>query len=274
MDRGRGGTCFNPQAAGKGWFTGLLELIFPERCLFCRNLLSRGTDPVAGGRPLCAACAKLYKPGGRICPYCGGFSRGEPPCDCLQGSLLQASPEKPLRGLFTVSLYDQNWRRLIHDLKYRKRSAAARPLGNWLAGEIKREAFCRPEAVVPLPLHRQRELERGYNQSALLAAHTAETLHLPYLELLIKNKPTASQVALSRRQRQENVRGSFKVNTKIEPGITVLLIDDVYSTGSTMKEAASVLHASGAKVYGAVISYNPGAGLIKKPGFYDNLERW
>jgi len=274
MDCGRGGTCFNSQTAEKGWLAGLLEIMFPERCLFCRSLLPRSNSPLVGGRPLCAACAKLYKPGGRICPYCGGFSRGEPSCDCLRGSLPKVMDKKPLRGLFTVSLYDQNWRRLIHDLKYRKRSAAARPLGNWLAGEIKRENYCCPEAVVPVPLHRQRELERGYNQSALLAVYIAKSLHLPYLELLVKEKPTVSQVPLSYRQRQENVHGSFKPNVKIKPGITVLLVDDVYSTGATMKEAASVLHACGVKVYGAVISYNPGTRLIKKPGFYDNLEQW
>ncbi len=252
----------------KGWVENLLGLFYPERCLFCKGFIERKEEAIR--EFLCFSCAAYYKPGGKICPHCGGFFRDHPPCACLEDN----PDEMPLRALFTISLYDHRWREVIHDLKYRNRRSAARILGFWLAGEITGGGYCHPDLVVPIPLHRLKEKERGYNQSALLAVHAAKKLNIPCQYLLIKHKETASQTAISRLDRRENVREVFKSTGAIQPGMIILLVDDVYSTGSTMKEAAAVLHKEGAEVYGAVISYNPGTLTLKKTGFYEGLDRW
>jgi len=245
---------------------GLIDLaasyLFPRRCLFCREVL-----PASNRHPLCADCLQYYKPGGRICPRCEGFFREQAPCSCPVEQL-------PLRGLFVIALYDSRWRRLIHDLKYRNRKAVIAPLAAWLAGEITSRGYCSPGLVVPVPLHPAREKERGYNQAALLARHTARYLKAPFRNLLIKDKQTRSQTSISRRERQENVRGTFSCLPGNYTGMTVLLVDDVYSTGSTMKEAASTLGLSGAAVYGAALAYNPYTRVLQGTGFYGGLDKW
>ena len=245
---------------------GLLDIaasyLFPRRCLFCREVL-----PAPSRRPLCTACRQFYKPGGRICPWCEGVFRGKAPCFC-------PVEEMPLRGLFVIALYDSRWRRLVHDLKYKNRKAVIAPLATWLAGEIIDHDYCNPGLVVPVPLHPVREKERGYNQAALLARHTARSLKIPFRKLLIKEKQTRSQTSISRRERHENVRGAFRCLPGDYSGTKVLLVDDVYSTGSTMKEAASILSLSGAIVYGAALAYNPNTRVMQSNGFYGGLDKW
>lgn len=226
----------------------ILHLLFPDRCLFCREILSS-----AGGQPLCSTCRLTFTPAGRFCPGCERFYRAEDSCNCHHAS-------SPLQSLYALSRYDHRWRFLLHDLKYRGRRSLARSFGVWLAQEIIRHEYCVPQVVVPVPLHRRREEERGFNQSALIAGYIARTLGIPCRQLLVKNKETISQTTISRRERHENVRGAFSCVSAPAQGSVVLLVDDIYSTGATMREAAAALQESGAKIYGAVVSYNPRIG--------------
>ena len=224
----------------------VLHLLFPDRCLFCRDIL-----PLPDSLPLCSDCRTKHAPSGRICPGCERLWQGNSPtCGC-QPNL------KSLQSLYALSSYDQRWRQLLHDLKYRKRRSLGRPLGMWLAREIIAQNYCLPAVVVPVPLHRHKEKERGFNQSALIAEHAARFLKVPCRCLLTKNMDTISQTTISRRERYKNVSGVFSCTSALASGSVVLLVDDIYSTGATMKEAASVLQDNGALVYGAVISYNP-----------------
>jgi ComF family protein len=223
----------------------LLHLFFPDRCLFCRAFLS-----VTDGVPLCDTCRRTYAPVGRICPRCERFCTGAHSCTCSTAS-------SPLKMLFALSLYDHKWRFMLHDLKYKKRRYLARPIGIWLAREITAYSYCKPQLIVPVPLHSFREKERGFNQSALIAGYVSHILGVPCRQLLVKRMSTVSQTTISRQKRHENVRGVFSCVESLPPGATVLLVDDIYSTGATMKEAASVLEKCGANVYGAVVSYNP-----------------
>lgn len=223
----------------------LLHLIFPDRCLFCRNFLFE-----KDGIPLCEICRLAYAPVGRICPRCERFCAKKPLCTCSTAS-------SPLKMFFALSLYDQKWRFILHNLKYRKRRYLARSIGLLLAGEIVKHNYCEPQLIVPVPLHNIREKERGFNQSALIAGYVSHVLGVPCRQLLVKRMNTVSQTTISRQKRQENVRGVFSCIENLPPGTTVLLVDDIYSTGATMKEAASILEKSGANVYGAVVSYNP-----------------
>ncbi len=228
------------------FYENILKLLFPERCLLCRALL-----PPDAARPFCPECDTSARPVGFVCPHCGNLrSGGNPVCSCSQSW-------SALQGLFALCLYEGRWRNLLHDLKYRGRRSLAHPLGRWLAGELQRQAGFRPQLVVPVPLHRSREKERGFNQSALLARRVAKELQVPSAELLVRNRETVSQTKISRRERVINVRGAFSCPSGIEAGTRILLIDDIFSTGATMKEAAGCLKRGGAIIYGAVVAYNP-----------------
>ncbi len=148
---------------------------------------------------------------------------------------------------------------MLHTLKFKGRRSLARPLGIWLGESLKRGPLWPLDMVVPLPLHRQREKQRGYNQTYLIAKHTARILGIPLMPLLYKARPTPPQTGLSRRERQNNVDAafSFEGGSCDYRGASILLMDDIYSTGATLKEGAKVLHNLEATVYGAVAAYNP-----------------
>jgi ComF family protein len=146
---------------------------------------------------------------------------------------------------------------MLHRLKFEKRRSLARPLGRWLGELIAIETCWEPELVVPVPLHRQRLAERGYNQAFLLARFAAQALQIPLRLLLIKPKPTLPQSSLSFHRRKENIYGAFAYRGGPLPGRRALLIDDIYSTGATMQEAAKVLSEEGLIVFGAAAAYTP-----------------
>lgn len=226
------------------WADTIGSILFPPRCLLCASIL-----PPATVEPLCRRCRVLFAPGGLLCPQCEQFYTGVKSCLC-------SCPSGPLQGLLVLSFYEGEWRRMLHRLKYSGKRQLARPLGAWLGMEMQRQTGWRPDAVVPVPLHMQREAERGYNQALLIACHTARAIGVPLLKLLKKVRPIPSQTGLTRRERQDNVRGVFSYNGNFPCGQSVLLIDDIYSTGATLHEAAKILQGHGLGVYGAVAAYN------------------
>lgn len=223
----------------------LFRLLYPDRCLLCRQLLSFTEE-----LPLCGKCRVYYHPAGQVCPQCERLYLGGSECTCSSASI-------SLQRLFAIAFYDRKWRLIIHNLKYRKCRSLARQLGLLLAMEIISRNYCVPQLIVPIPLHSEREGERGFNQSALIAGYASRFLGVPCRNMLVKMKDTVSQTTISREQRYKNISGVFSCNDILAKGATVLLIDDIYSTGATMKEAARVLVNCGATVYGAVVAYNP-----------------
>ncbi|HPU00393.1 MAG TPA: ComF family protein [Bacillota bacterium] len=227
------------------WSESFWRLLFPPRCLTCEALL-----PPPPGLPLCRSCQRQFTPAGLICPRCGTIFRLGQPCGCPLDTL-------PLKGLYALSWYEGAWRRMLHRLKFEQKRSLARPLGRWLGELVARETAWEPELVIPVPLHRRRLAERGYNQALLLARFAAQALQLPLRPLLVKPKPTLPQSSLSYQQRRENVRGAFAYRGKPLPGKRALLVDDIYSTGATMQEAARVLSEQGLIVYGAAAAFTP-----------------
>ncbi len=238
----------NVKSAGAekpGIFDALLQLFFPERCLQCRIII-----PPGNRIPLCGRCENSYEGLIRICPRCENFSRSEPDCGCAESNIYFSS-------IYALHIYEADWRSLLHRLKYRQNSSLARPLGLWLGNQLLTRQEKGFDYVVPVPLHKSRERERGFNQSALIARHTASALNSEYHELLEKVRETASQTSINRQDRLLNVQGAFRVVSPFRRGAKILLIDDIYSTGSTLKEAARELKNAGAEVHAAVIAYNP-----------------
>jgi len=126
------------------------------------------------------------------------------------------------------------------------------PLGEWFADRLREIATrerIEADLVVPVPLHRQRQRERGYNQADLIARPLAKQLGLPYRAvLLVRTRPRPNKQVLSFEERWESVRGAFATRPGSQvDNLRVLLVDDVMTTGATLDACARVLRAAGAK---------------------------
>ena len=148
--------------------------------------------------------------------------------------------------------YDGELRELIHLLKYEQVTPAANVLGEMLAVAIEKLEIPHPVLIVPVPLHSSKRRQRGFDQAELIARAALKRLAVSGIELtadlLIRQRITASQIGLTRPQRAENIRGAFRVQhpEKIT-GRSILLIDDVLTTGTTASECARILGKAGAE---------------------------
>jgi ComF family protein len=138
-------------------------------------------------------------------------------------------------------LFTHTLREIIHHLKYSDRVSLANPLGEMLKECLEREAFT-GKLIVPVPLHRSRERSRGFNQAELISAGLG---HPVASRLLRRRKDTPSQTGLTRNERKRNLAGAFEVRGIVTG--TVVVVDDVYTTGSTMNEIARTLKRAGAE---------------------------
>lgn len=135
----------------------------------------------------------------------------------------------------------------IHLMKYEDRPELARPLGRELARECAKALEGAPMEVCAIPLHRKRFYERGFDQAELIAhvfARASGRRHLP--SLLERTKATSRQVGLREVERERNMHGAFTASSRAQ-GRSLLLVDDVFTTGATARAAAAALKASGAK---------------------------
>lgn len=211
-----------------------LDLIYPPICCVCDHV---GDDYV------CRACLELVSPVPEpFCDVCGqpGVSGSCPDCSQDRPAFLRAR---------AVGLFDGVLREAIHALKYDSRPNVAAPLGRLLAGYAESHPeLTDVDTVVPLPIHRRRERQRGFNQSALLAGHLAAAVGVPMLtRALVRSVNTAPQVGLDRSARRANVANAFAVAKASEiAGRRLLLIDDVMTTGATCDAASRALLSAGA----------------------------
>lgn len=221
----------------------LLDLVYPPSCLACRKA-------VAAHGALCAECWRDIAFIER--PYCERL--GAPFAqDFGQPGLIspEAAAHPPVfKRARAVARYDGDVARsLAHRLKYHDRLELAEPIGRWMAragAEILDEA----DLLVPIPLHRLRLVARRFNQSAELARVISRGCGAPVeAQTLLRVKPTAPQVGLSRAQRAVNLSGAFQIDperaAQLE-GRNVVLIDDVLTTGATANAAARALLRAGA----------------------------
>ena len=164
-------------------------------------------------------------------------------------------------GMAVIGKYDWPLSRLIQGLKYHKHLYKAELLGRLLAAQLDANAWPGIDGICPLPLHPSRQRARGYNQSQLLSRVIAKALGLKMCHGLIRVKPTASQAKLNRRERQGNVKQAFDVVEDYLPhvrGKTILLVDDVITTGATVDQASQALKLAGAAaVYVAAAAIQP-----------------
>lgn len=212
--------------------------------------------------PRCVACGTLVGATGTLCPPCWARLRfiGPPLCERCGLPFLFAPADRMLCGaciaappIFTRArsalLYDEASKPLVLGFKHHDRTYAADGYAAWMA-RAGAELLAAADLVAPVPLHRWRLLRRGYNQAALLIRGLS-TLHpmRPAYRLLHRRRATPSQGTLSRDLRRDNVRGAFTLHPDWHPavsGCSVLLVDDVLTTGATVSECARVLRRAGA----------------------------
>lgn len=219
----------------------LVSLLYPPHCANC------GAD-TDGGIHLCAACAgqarKIVAPFCRRCsePFAGAID-GEFTCPNCLGRTLHFD--------CAVACYLSRGvvREFIHRFKYDGHFYLRHPLADWLA-ETLDDARLRAQpidALVPVPLHSARFREREFNQAETLAKLLARRTRLPLLRALARIRYTTTQTRLDRHERMENLRNAFRVRqTSAVQNRHLVLVDDVFTTGSTVDECARVLHAAGA----------------------------
>jgi ComF family protein len=213
--------------------------------------------------PVCASCGE---PGYRICPICYekiNFLHGNL-CQICGCSIKKISKKicdiccdnnPPYDGIRSLAYYEGVIRECVHALKYKNNQSLGDTFSELLVKLIRRENW-QINFVVPVPLSEERYHERGYNQASLLAKPLAARLSLTFNPYALKRiRHTASQVGLSAHERHQNVIGAFEAETDLVRGKNLLIVDDVMTTGATMKACAQALKKAGAKsAYGVVLA--------------------
>jgi len=259
------------------FFNFLLDLLFPWQCLYCQK-------EVENDYPLCKDCFhQIPIFDDFICPVChrrlilseappaGEAGRKKVPLSEARRVLIpntashQSCRRKTkIEALGAVASYNNNiLKEVIHHFKYKKIKNLAQPL-SLLTIQFLENSFYFSQLpknnllIIPLPLHLRKEKQRGFNQSELIAKKVADYFHFPIRsDILLRVINNLAQVTMKNvNDRKCNIQGVFQVkngdNLKHK---TIILIDDVYTTGATMEEAAKVLKLNGAKkVIGLVLA--------------------
>ena len=194
------------------------ELLFPRRCLFCRQVLRPDT--------------------GQVCRDC------ENRLTAVDGSRTGQN----FSVCWTAMSYEGTVRDAILRFKFQDQPDYAGPLGQILGSCIERRLVGRFDRITWVPVSPRRRRQRGYDQAELLARSAADRLHAEAVSTLVKNRDNPAQSSLEDAAlRQQNVRGAYQVtDPALVRGARLLLIDDIITTGSTLDEAAGILRAAGA----------------------------
>ncbi|MBI5771077.1 MAG: ComF family protein [Verrucomicrobia bacterium] len=227
---------------------GLANVVFPPACVHCRGLVARDDDR-AGFQHLCVACAAqidFVRP--PHCTTCGhpfyGEVEGERMCPHCEG----LGPA--FREGRTAVLFKGPARSLVIELKYHRGLHVVADLAEILRRAPHVLELARGAVLVPVPLHARKERERGYNQAVLLADTLAAQAGggARVERLLRRAQDTASQTAFDRRTRMANLKNAFALarGATLIPGQHYILVDDVFTTGSTLNNCARTLRRAGA----------------------------
>jgi ComF family protein len=215
-----------------------IDMLFPPRCVGCGSfgafLCQRCEEDLPpAGSPRCPVCWQPYK-GPDLCPRC----RRERPA---------------FAGLRSPYIFRETVRELVHGLKYNHQSVLALPIASLLSRYLVKLSVP-ADVLIPVPLYPRRERVRGYNQSALLARELGRITGLPVQEkALTRERNTPSQAeSAGAEARKLNVKGAFRYRGEGLQERTVLLVDDVATTGATIDACARVLRDSGAASVWAV----------------------
>ena len=223
----------------KGFWVGL-DWLFPPVCGGCGN----------PGTRWCVECQKKVQV--IVAPVCDACGLPQ----AYFGLCKRCQQKRPsFKYLRSWAVFESSVQMALHRLKYRRDIGLGEALSNQLAGFVDRLEW--PiDMLTPIPLGKKRLRERGYNQVAMIAKPLSLQLGLDYYpKALIRARETRSQVGLSAKERQENVQNAFLADGKMVKGRSILLMDDVSTTGATLSSAAEALYLSGARaVYATTVA--------------------
>jgi len=267
---------------------GLFSVLFPSDCRICRLPLLN-----VSRLPVCSAClAGIHAILGRVCSICGErvlSAYAENDSDGILRCPICRRLDRPFLRAVAYGSYDGALRELIHLLKYNGVRPAANALGRMLweaLATLEPDFGPAPVLVIPVPLYKRKRRGRGFNQAELIARCALKSVArgraLLASDVLLRTRETQSQIGLTSHQRRENMRGAFAVARTAEvTGREVVLVDDVYTTGTTVTECAKVLRRAGArKVWVATVartlkmasnieSFDESVNVSKFQGFHD-----
>ncbi len=233
-------------------FNKILDILYPRRCPVCGDIIG------GSGRTICPDCIRklsFVKP--PICKKCGKEIEDESAefcVDCMRHS-------HAFEYGIALLNYDETARHSMAQIKYNNKREYLDFYGTALAARYGRTIRrMRADALVPVPVHATRRRTRGFNQAEILARVTGKKLGIPVLPgMLVRNKKTLPQKDLTAAERLKNLSGAFAVG-EIPKGIkSVILVDDIYTTGSTIEACAGALRAAGVeRVYFVVICMTGG----------------
>ena len=224
---------------------GFIDFIFPKKCVVCRK----------HGSYLCSKCfAYLSFDAKSLCLLCNNPTFNNlthPRCRRKYG----------IDGCFSALSYNKTVQKLIFNFKYKPYLTDLKTVLADLFYEsiIQNENFMAQIAkgewvFVPIPLFSGKLKKRGYNQSEILAKNLSRKFEIPVQNLLERTRDTKNQFKLSKIEREENMKSAFKLKSELKAH-NIFLIDDIVTTGSTLKEAASILKRNGAnKVFGLTLA--------------------
>jgi ComF family protein len=256
--------------------------LLPTSCALCGSPL-----PQLSSVPICDACWMEFPvKSGPLCARCGDSLAAPllagPSSSGLCRTCRMAPP--PFERAVAYGPYQGRMRAAIHALKYDRLHAAARGLGRMLAEAIAQLAGEAPQEmlVVPVPLHKSKYAQRGFNQARSLAMHSLIFLGKTHPEwrltlassTLMRLRATESQAGLTPRQRRLNVRGAFTVSDSAAvAGKHILVVDDIFTTGSTARAAAKTLMEAGAdSVWVATLARARSLGYYRRGNFFQDAE--
>jgi ComF family protein len=226
----------------------LFAVLFPSDCRICRQPLIKIST-----LPVCQPCReKIVALDGVLCRICGEklFSRyAQVEAGPLCGICRRAAPH--FRQAVAYGAYEGALRDLLHLFKYNGIRSAGPLLGHLLEKALAGVGLPEHAVVVPVPLWKGKRRSRGFNQAEVIARAFLSLKPSHRIQLntssLVKTRETASQTGLTRHQRRANVRGAFAARAENIRGCSILLVDDVMTTGTTVNECARVLRRAGAK---------------------------
>ena len=213
----------------------LTNLLFPAQCVICSSYEAQ-TD-------ICTKCWEkltfITKPYCASCCYPFAY---ENDIDAICGHCISNKPN--YEKAISILKYDNHSKALIHKFKYQDQLHILDYFTRLMLN-MGKELIKQADIIAPVPMHKYKLLKRGYNQAALLAMKISSQSKIQYIpQLIIKINNSSSQTALTKHQRQKNIKNSFQLNPKFAPlikGKKILLIDDVITTGATLSECCKVI---------------------------------
>lgn len=223
----------------------LLDFIYPQSCPLCKKPISQDAKGV------CENCWSILAVlPHSFCPYCKSFFEEEDLVLRHHCVFLNRFEERRILAVRSLGTFDDCYKTLIHRFKYDRKIPLGKRLAQSLGEKIasdKNLSNC--DLVIPVPLHRARKRERGFNQSEILAEGMSNVINVAVLKDVLKRKKnTKDQTLLNVQQRKENVEGAFTVTRPDKViGKHIILVDDVMTTGATLNECAKMLLEAGAE---------------------------